>query len=57
MNAAYMLVLTTPEMVEAPTVAVLFGDKVMGNLHFLVPLGVTLSTFAGGLSGQFGVAR
>nr|CAD7258620.1 unnamed protein product [Timema shepardi] len=57
MNVAYMTVLTIPEMIAAPAVAVLFGDKVLGPMSFVIPLGVALSTFGCALSVQFGVTR
>lgn len=57
MNVAYMSVLSIPEMVEAPAVAVLFGEKILGPAAFLIPLGVALATFGCALSIQFGVTR
>ncbi|XP_060534790.1 b(0,+)-type amino acid transporter 1-like isoform X2 [Cylas formicarius] len=57
MNIAYMTVLSVPEMVSANAVAVAFGEKVLGPVAFVVPLGVALSTFGCALSVQFGVTR
>lgn len=57
MNISYMTVLTIPEMIDAPAVAVLWGEKVLGPFSFLIPLGVALSTFGCALSIQFGVTR
>ncbi|KAJ9577765.1 hypothetical protein L9F63_005685 [Diploptera punctata] len=57
MNLAYMTVLTIPEMIAAPAVAVVFGDRVLGVMSFLIPLGVALSTFGCALSVQFSVTR
>lgn len=57
MNISYMTALTIPEMVSAPAVAVLFGEKVLGPLQFLIPLGVALATFGCALSIQFSVTR
>lgn len=57
MNVAYMTVLTTQEMVNASAVAVAFGERVLGPLNFVIPLGVALSTFGCALSIQFGVTR
>lgn len=58
MNLMYMSVLTIPEMIAAPAVAVLWADKALPSwLSFAIPLGVALSTFGCGLSIQFGVSR
>lgn len=39
------------------TVAVLFGERILGPMAFLIPLGVALATFGCALSIQFGVTR
>lgn len=57
MNISYMTVLSVPEMTSVPAVAVAFGEKVLGPFHFIIPLGVALSTFSCALSVQFGVTR
>ncbi|CAB0037037.1 unnamed protein product [Trichogramma brassicae] len=58
MNVMYMAALTVPEMINAPAVAIAWGDVVLpGWLTFAIPLGVAVSTFGCGLSIQFGVAR
>lgn len=57
MNVAYMTVLTVPEMMDAQAVAVTFGERVLGPMAFLIPVGVALSTFGCALSVQFGVTR
>ncbi|XP_069700887.1 b(0,+)-type amino acid transporter 1-like [Periplaneta americana] len=57
MNVAYMTVLTIPEMIAAPAVAVVFGDRILGVMNFVIPLGVALSTFGCALSIQFSVTR
>ncbi|KAG4075694.1 hypothetical protein HA402_003519 [Bradysia odoriphaga] len=57
MNLAYMTVLTPHEMMTAPAVAVEFGNRVLGPMSCLIPLGVALSTFGCALSVQFGVTR
>ncbi|RZF34113.1 hypothetical protein LSTR_LSTR010961 [Laodelphax striatellus] len=57
MNVSYMSVLTIPEMMSASAVAESFGEKVMGNLSIIIPIGVALSTFSCSLSVQFGVSR
>ncbi|XP_021922134.1 b(0,+)-type amino acid transporter 1-like isoform X2 [Zootermopsis nevadensis] len=57
MNVAYMTVLTIPEMIAAPAVAVVFGDRILGVMNFIIPLGVALSTFGCALSIQFSVTR
>lgn len=57
MNLAYMTVLSTSEMLNAPAVAVEFGNKVLGPFGFIIPLGVALSTFGCVLGIQFGTTR
>lgn len=57
MNLAYMTVLSPAEMMAAPAVAVEFGNKVLGPVAFIIPLGVALSTFGCVLSIQFGTTR
>lgn len=57
MNVAYMTVLSIPEMIKAPAVAVAFGERALGPFSFLIPLGVAFSTFGCALSIQFGVTR
>uniref|UniRef100_A0A1B6FK86 b(0,+)-type amino acid transporter 1 n=1 Tax=Cuerna arida TaxID=1464854 RepID=A0A1B6FK86_9HEMI len=57
MNVAYMSVLTVGEMISVPAVAVAFGDKILGPLKFIVPVGVALSTFSCAMGIQFGVSR
>lgn len=57
MNVAYMTVLSFAEMTSVPAVAVAFGQKVLGPASFLIPLGVSVSTFGCAMSVQFGVTR
>lgn len=57
MNLAYMTVLTPSEMISAPAVAVLFGDRILGPFSFIIPLGVALSTFGCAMSIQFATTR
>lgn len=58
MNLMYMSVLTIPEMITAPAVAVLWAERVLPPwLGVAIPLGVALSTFGCALSIQFGVSR
>lgn len=57
MNLAYMTVLSPTEMLNAPAVAVEFGNKVLGPFGFIIPVGVALSTFGCVLSIQFGATR
>lgn len=57
MNLAYMTVLSRDEMMNAPAVALAFGEKILGPVAFIIPLGVALSTFGCALSIQFGVTR
>lgn len=57
MNLAYMIVLSPTEMINAPAVAVAFGEKILGPFGFIIPLGVALSTFGCAMSIQFSVTR
>lgn len=57
MNIAYMTILTIPTMIDAPAVAVTFGEYTLGSGAFIIPVGVVLSTFGCALSVQFGVTR
>lgn len=58
MNLMYMAALTIPDMVSAPAVAVLWGDRVLPAwMSFAIPLGVAVSTFGCALSVQFSVSR
>ncbi|XP_055686469.1 b(0,+)-type amino acid transporter 1-like [Lutzomyia longipalpis] len=57
MNMAYMTVLSADEMMNAPAVAVDFGNRVLGPFAFVIPLGVALATFGCALSIQFSVTR
>lgn len=57
MNLSYMIVLTPNEIIESPAVGMLWSERVLGPLSFLIPLGVALSTFGCALSIQFGVTR
>lgn len=57
MNVAYMTVLDYTEMTSVPAVAVAFGDRILGPASFLIPLGVSISTFGCAMSVQFGVTR
>ncbi|KAB0796655.1 hypothetical protein PPYR_10716 [Photinus pyralis] len=56
-NVAYMTALSVPEMVDAPAVAVAFGEKALGPVQFLIPVGVACATFGCALSIQFSVTR
>lgn len=57
MNLAYMTVLTPSEMISAPAVALLFGERMLGPFSFIIPLGVALSTFGCAMSIQFATTR
>lgn len=57
MNLAYMTVLSPKEMIDSKTIAIDFGQRVLGPFAFLIPLGVSLATFGCALSIQFGVTR
>lgn len=57
MNLSYMTVLSPTEMSTSNAVAIDFGNKILGPLGFIIPLGVALSTFGCALSIQFGITR
>lgn len=57
MNVAYMTVLTIPEMTNGEAVAITFGQKIFGPFAFIIPLGVTISTFGCAMAIQFQVIR
>ncbi|XP_050740404.1 b(0,+)-type amino acid transporter 1-like isoform X7 [Eriocheir sinensis] len=44
-NVSYLAVMSTDELLASETVAVTFGNRVLGWAAFLMPLAVTLSTF------------
>ncbi|XP_070558674.1 Y+L amino acid transporter 2-like isoform X2 [Ptychodera flava] len=50
-NIAYFAAMSPQEMLASPAVAVTFGDKVLGNWAWLMPVAVALSTF-GAANGQ-----
>lgn len=52
-----MAVLTVPEMTSGQAVALAFGDKMLGSFTFLIPLGVTVSTFGCAMTSQFAITR
>ncbi|XP_022919716.2 Y+L amino acid transporter 2 [Onthophagus taurus] len=48
-NMAYLSVLTPIQMMSSDAIAVTFGDKIMGNFAWIIPVLVAISAF-GGLS-------
>lgn len=52
-----MTALSKEEIIESTAVGLSFGDRVLGPISFLIPLGVALSTFGCALSIQFGCTR
>lgn len=46
-NVSYFAVLTQKEITSSSAVAVLFGEKTLGGLSFIIPLSVSLSTTSG----------
>lgn len=57
MNVAYMTVLTVPEIVSSSAVAMTLGDKYLGVMTPLIPLGVAVSTFGSAMAVQFSITR
>lgn len=56
-NMSYMTVLTIPEMTSSTSVALTFGNKLLGDYAPIIPLGVAISAFGCAMAVQFGVAR
>ncbi|KAF4523789.1 hypothetical protein B566_EDAN009022 [Ephemera danica] len=46
-NLAYLVVISPEEMQTSPAIAVAFGARMFGPLHWTVPVFVALSTFGG----------
>ncbi|XP_025418600.1 b(0,+)-type amino acid transporter 1-like isoform X2 [Sipha flava] len=57
MNISYLTVLSVPEMISAPAVAVEFGTRALGDFSPIIPLGVAISTFGCALCLQFQATR
>ncbi|VVC39529.1 Amino acid/polyamine transporter I [Cinara cedri] len=56
-NISYLTVLSIPEMISVPAVAVEFGIRALGIFGFVIPIGVVTATFGCALSIQFKTAR
>lgn len=57
MNTAYMTVLSVPEIASSNAVAMALGDKYLGVMSPIIPLGVAVSTFGCAMAIQFSVTR
>lgn len=57
MNIAYMTVLTVPEIVSSNAVAMTLGDRYLGVMSPIIPLGVAISTFGSAMAVQFSITR
>lgn len=57
MNVSYMTTMTTDEMLSSQAVAITFGSKMLGKFLFVIPLGVTISTFGCAMAVQFSNTR
>lgn len=57
MNMSYMTAMTTDEMLSSQAVAITFGSKMLGSFLFVIPLGVTISTFGCAMAVQFSNTR
>lgn len=53
MNISYMAAMSTDEMLSSQAVAITFGSKMLGKFLFVIPLGVTISTFGCAMAVQF----
>lgn len=49
--------MTAEEMLSSQAVAITFGSKMLGPFVFVIPLGVTISTFGCGMAVQFANTR
>lgn len=49
--------MTTEEMLSSQAVAITFGGKMLGKFLFVIPLGVTISTFGCAMAVQFSNTR
>ncbi|KZS20010.1 b(0,+)-type amino acid transporter 1 [Daphnia magna] len=56
-NVAYLAVLSPTEMMQSEAVAVDWGNRLLGPMAFLMPLGVILSTFGAGNGSLFTAGR
>ncbi|XP_014668383.1 PREDICTED: Y+L amino acid transporter 2-like [Priapulus caudatus] len=56
-NVAYYSVMSTQELLAAPAVAVLFGKKTMGVMHWIIPLFVSVSVIGGINSSVMSMSR
>lgn len=57
MNLSYMVAMVNEEMLSSQAVAITFGKKMLGSFLFIIPLGVTISTFGCALTSQFSTTR
>lgn len=57
MNLSYMVAMETGEMLDSQAIAITFGKKMLGSFLFVIPLGVTISTFGSALTSQFSTTR
>jgi amino acid transporter len=56
-NIAYFAVLAPDEVLTSDTIAVTFGERVLGFFSWIMPLSVALSTFSGLNGGIFASSR
>uniref|UniRef100_A0A1B6CZX9 Amino acid permease/ SLC12A domain-containing protein n=1 Tax=Clastoptera arizonana TaxID=38151 RepID=A0A1B6CZX9_9HEMI len=56
-NVAYLTMLTVPQMISEPAVAVAFGGMVFGKWKILISMGVAMSSFGSGLCNVFAASR
>lgn len=56
-NLAYFAILTKPEIHESGAIAVLFGRRVLGRFHWVMPVFVALSAMGGLNGGIFAGSR
>ncbi|KAH9515734.1 b(0,+)-type amino acid transporter 1 [Bulinus truncatus] len=56
-NVSYLTVMTKAEMLNAEAVAVVFGERALGNFHLIIPIGVMVSTLGSTNNHIFGFTR
>lgn len=49
--------MVSEEMLSSQAIAITFGKKMLGSFLFIIPLGVTISTFGCALTSQFSTTR
>ncbi|CAG7835986.1 unnamed protein product [Allacma fusca] len=56
-NVSFLTVMTMQEVIDAPSVATIFGERMLGVMSFIMPLSVAMSAFGTANGGLFTSAR